>query len=128
VTANDSGCGSCASKSTCGSFSFFKFGKKPDTHLQILNTHNLKVGDSVILSMGADKLLLGSVLVYLLPLFALFISAAIGKVLGGELVSIGLGIMGLFAGLLLVKKILGTANLAKQFRPKILRKVITIDT
>lgn len=123
-TASTSSCSKCSAQSSCGSLSFIK---RPDSHLRVENTLNLKPGDSVVIGLATDKLLLGSVLMYLLPLFSLFIFAAIGKNIGGELLSIGVGLSGLLGSLLLVKKFVKKSKIANHFKPKLIRKVIGIN-
>ena len=125
-TRGSSGCGGCTLKPTCGSASLFSF--TPDTNLKVMNTLGLRAGDSVIVSMSSGKLMLGTVLIYLLPLLALFSFAVIGKMLVGEITSIMSGLGGLFLALFFVKKYIDHRNVALQFEPKMLRKIIQVDT
>lgn len=123
-TGSTSVCGSCSAKSSCGSFSFLK---RSNSFLRVVNTLNLKSGDSVIVGLATNKLLLGSVLMYLLPLLMFFLFAFVGKVAGGETTSIIAGIVGLLGGLLVLKRVVGRSNVAKQFEPKVIRKVVGIN-
>ncbi len=121
-----SGCGGCTLTSTCGSVSLFSFN--PDTNLKVMNTLGLRAGDSVIVNMPSGKLMLGTVLIYLLPLLALFSFAVIGKMLVGEITSIMSGLGGLCLALFFVKKYIDHRNVALQFEPKMLRKIIQVGT
>lgn len=120
------GCGGCASKSACGKFSLFS--DTPDLNLKIANTLGLQKGDSAIVSIPSDKLLLGTLLVYLLPLLSLFFFAILGKILIDETASIVFGVAGLFLALFAVKKFIAYRSVTRQFEPKLLRKIIQVDT
>ena len=105
-----SGCGSCKSAGSCSSsFLGSLFEDRASKSIRVKNTINAKVNDTVILGIHPQGLLSGSALIYLLPLMGLFLFAAIGKFLSGELLSIGLGLSGLVVGLLLSKAISGSA-------------------
>lgn len=116
----ESSCNKCSARRSCGSVTLVK---RSESHLRIKNSLNLKEGDAVVLGLSTDKLLFGTVLIYLLPLFALFIFAALGKYLGGELYSSILGVGGLFVSLFLIKKYVKQRKVIKQFTPKMIHKV-----
>jgi sigma-E factor negative regulatory protein RseC len=130
VTDKASACGSCASKSSCGSLNFFSSNKDSEENnesgLKVLNTLNLKAGDSAILSITSDKLLLGTLLLYILPLFSLLLFASMAKNIGGELTSMIAGISGFFLTLLIVRNILKNEKNSNQFEPTLVRKIIKI--
>jgi len=126
-TQNNGSCGNCSSKTGCGSVSSI-FTFKPRNKLKINNTLELEQGDSVIVAMAADKLLMATVLMYLSPLILLFIFSLIAKLLMGETASIVAGLCGLFIGLLLVKQFTQKSAVAEQFQPKLIRKIINIET
>jgi len=112
-TESSSGCGKCSSKNACSSASFFS--SHVDPALRVLNKDNLKAGDIVRIGMPPEKLLLGTLLVYMLPLFSLFVLAALGKYLGGETASIVMGGVGLAAGLLIAKRAVSKKGVARHF-------------
>ena len=116
-----SACSSCSAKSACGA----KTISKSDSayNLRVKNTLNLKKGDSVILALESNKLLLGTAIMYILPLIMLFISAYLGKVTFGETGSIIGGVFGLLGGLLLIRKMIFKGGEAKQFEPTVIQKV-----
>ena len=126
-TQNNGSCGNCSSKTGCGSVSSI-FTFKPRNKLRINNTLGLKQGDSVVVAMAADKLLMATVLMYLTPLFLLFTFSLIAKLLIGETASIAAGLSGLFIGLIWVKRFTQQSTVAKQFEPKLIRKVINIES
>ncbi len=118
-TANKTSCGECTSKASCGSVKLFKPVVDNDV-IKIKNTLDLKEGDSVVLALPPSKLLLGSFLVYLFPLFSLMAFAVLGKMIGGEGVSILMGLAGLGISLVLVSKFMAKKAVSQQFTPKIL--------
>jgi sigma-E factor negative regulatory protein RseC len=120
-TSNKTSCGECASKASCGSVKFFKPLVDNDV-IKIKNTLDLKEGDSVILALPPSKLLLGTFLVYLFPLFSLMIFAILGKMISGEGLSILMGLAGLGLSLVLVSKFVKRKEVSQQFTPKILEK------
>lgn len=126
-TQNNGSCGNCSSKVGCGSVSSI-FTFKPRNKLKVNNTLGLKQGDSVIIAMAADKLLMATVLMYVTPLVLLFTFSLIAKLLMGETASIVAGLCGLFIGLLWVKRYTEQSVVAEQFQPKLIHKIINIKT
>jgi len=119
-----SGCGQCSLKSSCGNFNFFE---SSPSLLQVRNTLDLKVGDTVVLGIPSHSLILSVMILYLLPLFSLLLLAVIGKAVGDELGSILLGLLGLGLGILLTKKIVSNSSIKTQLKPTVLRKIIGIN-
>lgn len=119
-TSSVSACSSCSAKSACGARTI----SQPSStyNLRLENKLDLKKGDSVILGMESNRLLLGTVSMYILPLIMLFIFSYIGKILAGELTSILGGVLGLFGGLSIIRFITSKDNITKQFEPKIICK------
>ena len=125
-TQGSSACGNCSSKSSCSSFSLFNF--TPKANLKVPNTLDLKEGDQVIVGMAPEKLIVGTVLIYILPLLSLFVFAAIGKTIAGEGASIIAGLGGFVVSLLFVRNLVSQQNVSKGFEPKLLKKVIQVKT
>jgi len=123
-TSNKTSCGECPSKGSCGSVKLFKPLVDNDV-IKIKNTLDLKLkeGDSVTLSLPPSKLLLGTFLVYLIPLIALIIFSVLGKMIAGESASILAGIAGLGISLFLVKKFLAKKTVSQQFTPDLAPRV-----
>lgn len=121
-TANQASCGECSSKASCGSVKLFKPLVESE-EIKIKNTLDLKEGDSVVLALPPSKLLLGTFLVYLFPLFSLMVFAVLGKIIGGEVISILAGLAGLGISLVLVNKYVAKKVVSQQFTPEILEKV-----
>ncbi len=125
-TKNSASCSNCSSKSGCGSVSSI-FTFKPRNKLRINNTLKLKQGDSVIIAMASDKLLFATVLMYLLPLILMFMFSLLAKIFIGETASIIAGLFGLFSGLFWVKRFTQQSEVAKQFQPRLIRKIINLE-
>ncbi|MCK5812679.1 MAG: SoxR reducing system RseC family protein [Cocleimonas sp.] len=99
-------CGSCQSSTNCSTslLATLLQGNKTKT-IRVDNKINAKANDTVILGIHPQALLSGSALLYLLPIFCLFVFAIIGQQFFNEIGSIGFGLAGLLLGLLLSKKI-----------------------
>jgi len=108
-TQRTSTCGSCESKQGCGTAVLAKGMGQGTTRLRIQTDLDVKVGDRVILAIDESALLIGSLLIYLLPLLALILGGLLGDYgtrlleLDNELLSIGLGIVALVSCLLLIR-------------------------
>ncbi len=117
-TDNASACSSCSAKSSCGSKTFSL--SDPEYTLRVKNTLNLKKGDSVVLALESNKLLFGTIIIYILPLLMLFIFAFIAKVLFGEIASIAGGVLGLLGSLLFIRKFIFNSEIVKRFEPTVI--------
>jgi sigma-E factor negative regulatory protein RseC len=74
-TQRKSGCGHCSSNQECGTASLAQvFGHK-QAIVKVVNDLTAKVGDHVVIGVEEQALIKGSLLLYLLPLFSLFIAA-----------------------------------------------------
>lgn len=116
-----SACSSCSAKSSCGAKTITK--PNAEYNLRVRNDLNLKEGDSVVVSLESQKLLIATVILYILPLLMLFAFSFLGKSFYGEIGSIIGGITGLAAGLLIVRQGFAKDKLKKQFEPAILRNL-----
>lgn len=66
------GCGSCAARSTCGSYILNKIGPKTEYQLELEVSQPLVVGQKVEVGIPEGSLLRSAMLVYLTPLVGLF--------------------------------------------------------
>ena len=125
LAADNADCKSCSSVSGCSSFSFFS--NSPNRVLKVSNTMSLEQGDRVIVELKVEKLVLGTFMVYILPLISLLLFAGFGKLFLGEGSSILFGIAGFSLSLLIIKYVMLKKDVSEQFEPKILKKIITIN-
>ncbi|MBC8519994.1 MAG: SoxR reducing system RseC family protein [Gammaproteobacteria bacterium] len=78
-TTRQSSCGSCESSSGCGTATFSKvLGNRP-FRVQVENPLHAKIGEQVIIAISENSLMKGAVLLYMIPLLALFLFALIGQ-------------------------------------------------
>lgn len=106
-------CGGCKSSANCSTNLLTSLLQGQQTKsVRVDNIINAKVNDLVVIGIHPQGLLSGSALIYLLPIFCLFIFAVIGDQLLGEIGSITIGLIGLILGLLISKK-LATSPLMK---------------
>jgi len=115
-TIVQSGCSSCQVSGTCGTSIVSQlFPDRPEQLLKLSISNvdeRLSPGDQVIVGIDESYLQYASLLLYAVPLFTLFVGAGSGAWLGqslfsataGELASIFLGLLGLFAGLNFVRR------------------------
>ena len=131
-TDKASACGSCASKPSCGSLNFFSSNKDNNKNfesgLKVANTLDLKAGDSAVLAIASEKLLMGTFLMYILPLLSLILLASLAKAFVGEVASTLVGVISFFVTLFFVRQILNKQKVSNQFQPSLVRKIINIET
>ncbi|MEE9326625.1 MAG: SoxR reducing system RseC family protein [Cocleimonas sp.] len=128
IIDSQSACGACASKSSCGQSSILNSSPKQKNVLRIYSQLSLQAGDTVIIGIKPNQLLLATVMMYILPLIVFIIFAVIGKYLGGEHTSILAGLFGLFCGIFFLRKYVSQNKISNQFQPKILNKVVSIKS
>ena len=130
VDANrQTACGSCSNKSGCGtSVLAGVFGNK-QARVKVLNKIGAKPGDKVVVGIPEGAFLYSAFALYGIPLLA-FLSAAIaGRMVSVyislpfsvELISIVSGLLGLWGGLALVKRLSDRSEAAQNRQAVILR-------
>lgn len=118
-----SGCQHCSLSEGCGTGSLGKLMGYKSTEWVFSNRLGLKSGDKVILAIPETSYLLGSFLIYLLPLLTFFLTATIAELIWHtEWVSILSSILGLAAGLVFSTG-LSRRRYATALQPKIMRQV-----
>ncbi len=106
-------CVSCKSSANCSSNLLTTLLQRHQTKsVRVENNINAKVNDLIVIGIHPQGLLSGSALIYLLPVFFLFIFAVIGDQFFGEIGSIIIGLAGLILGFLISKSI-ATSSLMK---------------
>lgn len=124
-------CGSCAAKSGCGTAVFASTLGKKSSQFTAENTLNLQVGDKVLVGLHENALLLGSFIVYLLPIIGMFVFAVIGQWfmyqwfnVNNELIVIASAVAGFIVSLNVVKKFNRKIKNDIRFQPVLLKKMI----
>jgi sigma-E factor negative regulatory protein RseC len=116
-----SGCGSCAAKSGCGTSAIASLFPQRRSVVRVPNTEGAAVGDRVIVGLPEAGLQYASLLLYGVPLLTLIGGAVLGQGLGGnDLLSTLGAVVGLTGGLLLVRRL---SRDSTQLRPIMLRRL-----
>jgi sigma-E factor negative regulatory protein RseC len=104
-TLRKSTCSSCSANAGCGQGLLDKLAiSSPRGTVRALTDLQLAVGDSVVIGLGEDALVRGSLLVYVLPLLGLFAGALGAEYLAlGEPLSIAAGVVGFVGAALFVR-------------------------
>lgn len=104
-TLQQTSCGSCSAKSTCGQGLMNQMGKPH--HICLTAEQELHVGDQVLLGIPENTLLQSAMLAYGLPLMLFVLLAALADSLlnASEPIVILAGLLGLCVGFIAVRRI-----------------------
>jgi sigma-E factor negative regulatory protein RseC len=83
-TSRRSSCGSCEAKG-CGTGALSRVLGRRSQRLRVKNPIAAQAGDAVVLGIPESALLLGSLVVYLVPLLALLAGGLVGEALAAQL-------------------------------------------
>jgi len=123
------GCGACASKTSCSSTPSFSFMRKEPQKMRVLNPSYARPGDTVVVGMQGEALVIYSLLAYMLPLLGMLIAAVLGREIFAffnvvnELGTVFSGLLGLLGGLRLANALSSRSLKSSDFQPVILRVV-----
>jgi sigma-E factor negative regulatory protein RseC len=128
-TQRRSSCSSCSAAKGCGTATLSKVLGNRRTVVRVLSTIPLGVGDRVVIGIREQALVRGSLAVYAVPILLLLLGGLIGE-LGAEqfiwenaeIASVTLGISGLIAGLVWLKKFTRRIQNDPDFQPVVLRR------
>ena len=125
MPAADVGCARCRAGSGCGQ-GLIQFGVGADVRalaVRVPESDMPSVGQEVVLGIEARALLLGSALIYLVPLVMMTVSAAvIGHVASGSESATALaGLAGLLFGFAVVHVMARGNRLGRRMEPRLLR-------
>jgi len=127
-TERTSYCGQCTANKGCGTASLSSVLGQKYTRIKVINHGFVKVGDKVVIGLEEQALLKSSVVLYLLPLLSLFVFAlgyemlvTIGEWPHYEPLTILAGILGLFIGLNLAKRIIRQFSKETKLKPVMLQ-------
>lgn len=84
-TQRKTSCGSCQARKSCGTSVLQKVLGNKRTRLKVNNPNRFSIGDEVVLGLQEAALVKGSLLLYALPLIAMFGFALVGMTLFGFL-------------------------------------------
>ena len=118
----DNECMGCVSKSGCG------MGEQKDRKIVVINDRGARVSDSVIFEADPMKVILSSVLIWIVPLLAMMVGYVVVKKFSGGFFPIGASLLFLaaaFGGLKLMdEKLAG----GRSFYPNIIRIVDSLKS
>jgi sigma-E factor negative regulatory protein RseC len=128
ATQRTTSCGGCSAKNSCGTPVLAKVMGNRLTKVEVENPIKAELGDHVIIGLQETALLRVSLLFYIFPLILLFTGSVSGQWLAEQFslqstepMSIACGLLGLFAGLFMVRKITKQSQHNKQYQAVILR-------
>lgn len=118
------GCNACTISKGCGTGAIANYLIKRSILIKAFNPIGAEVGDMVIMGVPEGTLLLGSFVLYAMPLLVMFLGAGLGEILmqylgNGESLVISLGLGGLSVGILGARYI----QIGDSLEPRILRTV-----
>jgi len=122
-------CGSCAAEKGCGTATLSRVLGNRRNLVRVLSAMPLRVGDRVVIGIREQALIRGSLAVYAVPILLLLLGGLIGE-LGAqrfiwenaEIASVTLGVSGLIAGLVWLKRFTRRIKNDPNFQPVVLRR------
>jgi sigma-E factor negative regulatory protein RseC len=129
--SSQSTCSHCSAQQGCGTASLQKWFKRKPNRLKVLNTQKLQTGDQVIIGIPEQALVMGSFLLYILPLLALLAGALAGVFFSQmiandweEAISIVFGLSAFLGSYRWLKGKLHNTEGTSRYQPVILRRVL----
>lgn len=134
-TRRQSVCGACSLNKGCGTAVLAKVLGGRRTRVRVLSKLNLVPGEQVMIGLGEQALVRGSLAVYLAPLLAMLGGALFGQYLfgiGGEEPVVLSGVLGLLAGFVWLGHHARRIGHDPRYQPVVLRRFgqslpITVD-
>jgi sigma-E factor negative regulatory protein RseC len=128
-TQRRSSCSSCSAEKGCGTATLSKVLGNRRNVVRVLSALPLRVGDQVVIGIREQALVRGSLAVYAVPILLLLLGGLIGE-LGAEqfiwenaeFASVTLGISGLIAGLVWLRRFTRRIRNDPNFQPVVLRR------
>lgn len=117
-----SGCDHCAVASDCGTSKVAQFFNGRSARVRATNPIDAAVGDEVVIGMGSGRLVMGSALIYLIPLLAMLAGGLIGDELAGEGGAVVGAVSGLVASLWFNRLRARSLERRGLYQPRILRR------
>ena len=123
-TKRQSTCGQCSANNSCGTAVISKVVGQKYSRIRVLNSHAARVGDVVTIGLNEDGLLKSALLIYCLPLFAMFVSVAAAQYTMGaafnEFWAVVSGFAGLCISYIVVKAVTARVSQTANYQPVML--------
>lgn len=115
-TIQQSSCGSCSARATCGQGLMSKFSDGKRNHIRLTSECPVQLGDQVLLGIPENTLVKSALLAYGMPLLIFILGAAAAEILFqlSEIMVILIGLGSLLTGFILVRSVAGANSLALQ--------------
>lgn len=124
-----SACGSCSANRGCGTSVLSKVVGQKFTRFQADNNINARVGDTVIVAIPEDALVKGSLVMYMVPVLAMFVTGLLADHLleptlpYRDFFIAMTSFSGLAGGAFLARKYFSSHASAHTYTPVVLRKI-----
>ncbi|ENU1228909.1 MULTISPECIES: SoxR-reducing system protein RseC [Providencia] len=119
---SSSGCGSCSARKTCGSYALSKIGPNTEHELEIAIEQPLVEGQKVEVGIPEGSLIRSALLVYLTPIFGLFIFAGLAQAFDFEQLWIAIsGVIGGIIGFYVARRLASNWRDDEAFQPVVLQ-------
>ena len=113
-TTLSSGCTGCASRSSCLST------ERADREIAVLNDYGASVGSRIVFEADPGKVVLSSVLLWVLPILAMIAGYLSGELLGGGIIPIAAAFLFLALSFALLRSIDRAVSGGRTFYPRII--------
>lgn len=100
--SEQSGCGGCQAKSSCGVSGLGKYFSRRQQPMPVMCKSSAKAGDELLVAVDETELLKAGLLVYLLPIVLAVLGASLMSGLGDAAAAAGMA-LGIVAGLLVAR-------------------------
>jgi sigma-E factor negative regulatory protein RseC len=125
LVCRSTACEGCAAKGACTTLG----GGGKDAHVSVENKVGAHVGDEVQLGIEEGSLVLASFIVYILPIGALFLGAALGGLLADSIgiakggASAFMGLLALILGFVIIRLLDPYLKKKERLRPRIIKVI-----
>ncbi len=129
-TQRHSACGACAMNKGCGAGLFAKAFRFGSPRLKVRHTHDVEVGDRVVIGVDEQALVRGSFAAYIMPILFMLGFALLGETqiagmltqVAPDIVTLLSGMVGLAAGLMWLRRHSQSIGDDRRYQPLILKK------
>ena len=129
-TQKQSTCGTCSLNKGCGTGIIATYFNNKTARIKIENAIGANIGDRVLIGLNESALMLGSFLVYLLPLLFVLIFAIFGELMANqllieakEMVVIMSAVIGFLISIFFVRKLVKRSKGSNRFQPVLIKKL-----
>ncbi len=128
----DNACGNCSGKSGCGTGLAATLLRGKPRLLKVRNTQGVRKGDLVTIGLNRTALMMGSLLVYFLPLVMLILGAIAGESLAAAVLPTANDLLSIIGGLVFAilafifsRRVLNSGSLERLFQPVLIPDSVT---